>query len=86
MQSPAYKKSEKISWHPNGNLNNSIEEGIIGLADRWGNSFHYLIEGRTPHCWVQEHWIVGWEDRRRLRDKIDNAPPLQIRKATITST
>lgn len=75
MRKPAYKDGEKISWYANGNPNHGIDIGIIKKGGSWAKSFHYLIEDKEPHCWVLEEWIVGWEDRRRLRDKLDNAQP-----------
>ena len=73
MKKPAYKNGEKISWYRNGNKDNSVDSGIIRKGDTWAGSFHYLMEDKEPHCWVLEEWIVGWEDRRRLRDKLDSA-------------
>ena len=79
MKKAAYKKGEKITWHPDGNKTNDAVTGIIELCDTWGKSFQYLIGDIKPHCWVLEEWIIGWADRRRLRDKLDAASPLQIK-------
>lgn len=72
MRKPAYKDGEKISWYPEGNASNGLETGIIKEGGPWAKSFHYLIKDIEPHHWVKEEWIVGWEDRRRLRNKLDN--------------
>jgi hypothetical protein len=77
MKKPAYKSGEKITWYRNGNPDHGIDSGIIKDVGSWARSFHYLLKDREPHCWVLEEWIVGWEDRRRLRDKLDNAQTLK---------
>ena len=81
MKKAAFKIGEKITWHPEGDTQKGPESGIIELCTQWSKSFHYLIENKQPHCWVLEEWITGWEDRRRLRDKLDTAPPLPLKKA-----
>ncbi|RYZ30269.1 MAG: hypothetical protein EOO10_03410 [Chitinophagaceae bacterium] len=77
MRKQAYKEGEKISWYPLGNLGAEKQTGIIQSGFSWGPSFTYLMKGLTPHCWVSEHWIEGWEDRRRLRDKLDGVQVIQ---------
>ncbi|RYZ24633.1 MAG: hypothetical protein EOO10_20330 [Chitinophagaceae bacterium] len=77
MKKPAYKNGEKITWYLGGNPDSGVDLGIIKESGRWAVSFHYLMEDKEPHCWVLEEWIVGWEDRRHLRDKLDNAAPLK---------
>jgi hypothetical protein len=70
MKNAAFKVGEKINWYTTPG-NRETEVGIIKGQHRWGPSYCYLIEDKTPHLWIQEEQIVGYEDRRNLRDKLD---------------
>jgi len=71
LKKPAYKTGEKINWYTGGE--GSIQdEGIIAFSNKWKNSYTYLIKDRIPHLWIAEEMIVGYKERRTLRDKLDN--------------